>query len=284
MKKSMSKGWSLRHPTLYILLVLLLALPVAAQDSTATLSGTLALVSAEANLQTGQYYDVTLAFENMSEAWLLAAEITYDPQVLYIYGTQSRSAPIAPGDFFDSTLSVIMQNYVLDNKLSYLVSLVAPAEVAQGSGIVGTFRIFPLASGTTTLSFANVEISSVTFTRNGEQLSASNPYPVTVTTRDLTLTITGEQVTPPPEPSPTPYIPPSPTPFATVDSTEAAAFEMQLTVTAAAFATQIANPATVIVNDSISPVLIAAIVLIVIAAFGGGILLTLYLTRQKSRT
>jgi hypothetical protein len=283
MKKSISKGWSLRHPTLYILLVLLLALPVTAQDSTAAPSGTLALNITETNLQTGQYYDVTLAFEAVSEAWLLSTEITYDPQVLYVYGTQSRSAAITPGNFFDSTLSVILQNYVLDNKLNYLVSLVAPAEVTQGSGIVGTFRIFPLTSGVTTLSITNIEISSVTFTRNGEQLSASNPYPVIVTTRDLTLTISGEQATPPPEPTPTPYIPPSPTPFATVDSTEGAAFEVQLTVTAAAFATQIATPTTVIVNNSISPMLIVAIVLIVIAAFGGGILLTLYLTRQKSR-
>jgi hypothetical protein len=275
-------GWSLRHPCL-IGLALLMALPAAAQDSTVVAPGTLALMTASTALQTGQYYDVTIAFEVVPEVWLVSAEIVYDADMLYVYGTKSQSAPVTPGSFFDTTLSVVIRNLVFDEKIRYLISLVAPAEVAKGSGVVGTFRIFPLASGTTTLSLVNVEAASVQFARSGDQLSASNPSPVTLTTRDLTLTITGEQVTPPPEPSPTPYTPPSPTPFATIDSTEAAAYELQITLTAAALATGVPAATTVVVYSDASPVLIIALVLIVLAAFGGGMLLALYITRSKRR-
>lgn len=189
------------------MLLFLLLMPTFAQDNPAVL----ALRTDTTDLQTGEFYPVHIEIDNVPELWSATMHIAYDPQLVYIVGTDSGS-PIQLGDFMRDGLTI--QNSVNEREkyLLYTPSLLAPAEPASGSGVLGTFLIFPLQAGEVTLSFIDADMSSITFTTNEQgvrtvQESLSVPFAVT----QLTLHITGEMVTPPPEATATPT--PSVTPF-----------------------------------------------------------------------
>ncbi len=157
-----------------------------------------------ADLQTGQEYWVTIQLDGAPSLWALNAEITYDPSMIYIIGTQSGQ-PVSRGELFSPPEStVIVRNTTRAGELTYTISMLAPADPIGGSGPVGAFRIYPLAPGTTELSFSRVEATTVTFSGTGDQRTASAPQPVPLTSQSLALTITGDPVTPPPEATATP--------------------------------------------------------------------------------
>jgi hypothetical protein len=136
--------------------------------------------------------------------WVTSLEITYDPTLLYIIGTQSGS-PIRQGDLFTPLEStVVVRNSVQEDKLVYTISMLSPAAPARGSGVIGAFRVYPLASGTTQLVFSQAELTTVTFTGEGAERSGGNPQPVAFTPVLLDLTISGETVQPPSEATATP--------------------------------------------------------------------------------
>jgi hypothetical protein len=193
--------------------VALLWLPVviSAQENPTVL----AIRADTANLQTGEYYPIHIEIDNVTELWSATMRIAYDPQLVYIVGTES-GAPVQLGGFLTGGLSI--QNSINEREgyLLYTPSQLAPADPVSGNGVIGTFLIFPLQAGELTLSFTDADMSSIVFTTNElgyrtVQESPSIPFAVT----QLTLTITGDMVTPPPEVTATPT--PTVTPFVEQD-------------------------------------------------------------------
>lgn len=178
---------------------LLAGLPVFAQEQTTYLS----LQADTTELQTGQEYTISIRVDNVPELWLATVEIAYDPEKLYVMGTVSGQ-PVSIGPFFSEGPALDVRNVVENNRISYTVSQLAPAEVLGGSGVLGTFRIFPIAPGKTTLSFRQANITTMTFTGEGDQRVGSDPQPVPFTPVLLELNITGDPVAPPVEATPTP--------------------------------------------------------------------------------
>jgi len=189
-------------------LVGLLALPAAAQNP-----AVLSLQTGTAALQTGQEYEITIRLEGVADLWLANVEIQYDPALLYIIGTKAGS-PVKAGTLLDPAASVVIRNTAQRGQLIYTASLLAPANPVSGSGAVGTFRVYPLAPGAARLSFTRAELTTVTFTGEGDNRVGGNPQPIPFTPVYLDLTITGSPVEPPPEATATPA--PTDTPDARV--------------------------------------------------------------------
>jgi hypothetical protein len=205
--------WFMMKLKLLCLWVLLsLSLPSAfAQDNPAVL----AIRADTTALQTGEFYPIRIEIDNVTELWSATMRIAYDPQLVYIVGTDSGT-PVHLGDFLTGGLSI--QNSVNEREgyLLYTPSQLAPADPVSGNGVLGTFLIFPLQAGEVTLSFVDADMSSIVFTTNEQgvrTVQESVPIPFAVT--QLTLTITGDMVTPPPEATATPT--PSVTPFVAQD-------------------------------------------------------------------
>jgi hypothetical protein len=183
---------------LTVLVIAGVVLPALAQDDTR-----LQMDISTTDLQTGQEYEVTIQIENVAEFWLANTEIKYDPELVYVIGTQSGS-PVTQGLFFTTGSSMVIRNAVQDDLLLYAASQLAPADVLSGSGALGTFRIYPIAPGTTTLAFQRAEIYTTTFVeQNGERVG-TDARPVDFTPVLLELTITGDPVLPPSEATATP--------------------------------------------------------------------------------
>jgi hypothetical protein len=142
---------------------------------------TLSLTTSTTALQTGQEYEIAIRLDNAPDVWVTSLEITYDPSVLYILGTRSGS-PIRQGDLFaPPEATVVVRNSVQADRMVYTISMLAPAAPARGSGVVGTFRIYPLTSGTTQLTFSQADLTALTFTGEGAERTGSNPQPVAFT-------------------------------------------------------------------------------------------------------
>jgi hypothetical protein len=265
-----------------LLSLLFIASRADAQDNaTAASAATIQLLAAD-TLQTGQYYDVTIQLDTVPEAWLASIEIGYDPDMLYIEGTQSRQPPITPGTFFGTENTTIVRNLTTNNQLNYVISLVAPAEIVAGSGTLGTFRVYPLQAGTTELSFITAELGTVTFTQVGDQRVGSDPRAVPVTTTDLQLTITGDTVTPIPEATATPAPTETPVAVAIVSSPDSPALNSEATLDPnAAFAVETPTPAVPTETDNQRQLITITLGLFIVAAFIGGILLTMWLNQRR---
>ena len=249
-------------------LLLMLVVPVFAQDNQALL----ALRSETTGLQTGEYYTVRIEIDNVEELWSTTMQISYDPTMLFIIGTDSGS-PVELGDFL-SDGGLIIHNSVNENNgtLRYTPSRLAPADPVSGNGVIGTFVIFPLQSGQATLSFEDADMSRVIFTTNEQgfrtvQESVSIPFAVT----QLNFTITGEMVTPPPEATATPTPSPSPLPIQDPDEPT---FTPEPTLVVVTDAPANATPEAVDTAESSTPTLLyVAVGLVLIALVGLGVML-----------
>jgi hypothetical protein len=188
---------------------LLIGLSRAAAQGQAAVSLNTAITA----LQTGQKYDVTIMAENAPEFWSADVRVQYEPKLLYVIGTKSGS-PIHNGDLFGLETSVVVQNVVRETQVSFVVSKVGETPPANGTGVIGTFQIYPLAPGKTQLTFSKAQLVGLT----SYDPNASNVKPVEIqtTTILLDLTITGSPVPPPDEATATPRPTDTPTPASAI--------------------------------------------------------------------
>jgi hypothetical protein len=246
--------------------------PLAAQESTF-----LGLSADEVDLQTGQAYEIRIQLINAPEVWVLSAEIQYDPNVLYVPGTLAGS-PVRQGDFFsppDST--VIVRNAVESGtKIAYTISMLAPAESPSGSGLVGTFRIYPLAPGATRLTFTKAALTAITYDSEGNVETSSVPF----TPALIDLNITGDPVDPPDEATATPTLTPTVTETIVVrpDNTTPEPTLINVTLDPNAM-----TPSVPVATEAsgTSPLLIIAVVIMAISGIGAVSLIVLGIRRRR---
>lgn len=259
-----------------LLVVLLLSLqPAVAQETTY-----ISLSTASTTLQTGEIYEVQVLVENVRDLWVTSFEISYDPARLYIVGTRSGS-PVQAGPLLADKETLVPRNRVELNRLRYTVSLLAPAEPINGTGVLATFRIAPLTPGPAQLLFRQANLTSVAFEQTAEGRSAGEPQSLAFTPVLLDLMIEGEPVGPPPEVTATP--PPTSTPLAELTE-EAAALtedpEGTLVNITRAPATP-AAPETQDAQDTQNPVLLGALALLVVSGIALLVLGWVYLRRYR---
>ncbi len=239
----------------------------------------LSLQASTTDVQTGQEYKVEIHVDNIKELWLADIEIKYDPALVYIMGTKAGS-PVQSGTFLAPPESTtVVRNGVVSAKVTYTVSMLAPADPVSGSGLIGTFRIYPLAPGTTEIVFTKADLLKVNFATDdtGQRIGQSSVR-LTVTPVLLKLNITGQKVDPPKEATATPI--PSDTPTATdtpqVSPTVPTATPL-VNVTAMPAATP--TPLSFIPVPEASggsPLLLIAIVVMVIALIALGLVLVIW--------
>lgn len=236
----------------------------------------ISLNAATLDLQTGQEYEIQIQVENVVDLWRVTSAIQYDPALVYVIGTVSGS-PVTVGDFIGSAPTLTARNRVNDDALQYTVSRLGSAvDPVSGTGVVGTFRIYPIAPGTTQLLFTDASLGQLVTAADGTR--GTNDVPVTPIL--LELTITGEPVPIPDEATPTPA--PTTTPIlAQPDSTVEPApptEEPLVNITRAPDTTaEEALPAEP--NNSL---IVIAVVLVVVALFGLVALFFLYRRSQQS--
>lgn len=204
---------------LYIVLILsvtAILLPTLLYAQSSTL---LRLETATTNLQTGQTYEVSIRLDDAAEVWLADMQISYDPAMIYVMGTRSGS-PVSQGALFDPASSAVIRNEVQDGLVFYTTSLLAPAEPVNGSGVIGTLRIYPLAPGQTQLIFSRGQLSKAIFeVRDGQRVGVgSEALPFTPVLLDLS--ISGQAVEPPSEATATPLPTDTPIPAADIFPTQ----------------------------------------------------------------
>jgi hypothetical protein len=250
------------------LLVLLLAMPLSAQEDEALV----ALRTDSTDLQTGEFYTIRIEVDNVIDLWSSTVTISYDPETLYIVGTKSGS-PVKQGSLLEGS-SVTIRNNANTNtgQLIYTPSRLAPGDPMTGSGVLGTFQVVPLQAGETVLSFEDAQLSRVIFTTDdagNRTLQESVFIPLSVT--QLTFSITGDPATPPPEETATP------TPTATIftESENLPTNTPEPTLRVVEDVTR--TPESVVPSDSpaatgVAPLLIIAVALIVIALVGLSVL------------
>jgi hypothetical protein len=168
----------------------------------------LSLTAATTTLQTGTTYPVDIRLDDVSDLWLASVEITYDPDYVYILGTQSGS-PVKSGDLFDPAEASVIGNSVQNDTIMFTYSQFAPADPVNGSGVLGSIQIFPLQAGTTQLRFRKAELTKVHFEEQDGRRVGVSTSEIAFTPVLLELTITGEMVTPPPEHTATPTASPT---------------------------------------------------------------------------
>ena len=240
-------------------------LPATAQEAQTRLS----LQADNTSLQTGQEYEVRIHIEDVTDVWLINTEIDYDPAMLYVMGSVSGS-PIQPADFLDPSQSIIIRNSAVDNLITYTESLVTPAEPMSGSGVVATFRIFPLQTGTTQLRFSKGDLTKINYTETEEGRNTESTESLPFLPVLLELNISGDTVTPPPEETatPTPTFTPDPALIFDTDVTEDAEATL-INVTAAPQPTLTPTPDTSAQpTEGELPILPIAIILLVIGGIG----------------
>src|SRR5688572_22394541 len=86
---------------LWLIALLLLPIAVFAQDNQAVL----AIRADTTALQTGEFYPLRIEIDNVTELWSATMRIAYDPQLVYIVGTDSGT-PVQLGDFLTGGLSI----------------------------------------------------------------------------------------------------------------------------------------------------------------------------------
>lgn len=187
-------------------IIFIVARPASAQTQTTLLS----LNSPSTALQTGQTYEIAISVANSPDLWLADFEINYDPAHLYIMGSRSGS-PVQVGELFAGTGAVVARNSVQQDTLMFTVSKAGDVPAAAGTGVIGRFRIYPLAAGTTQLLFESGDLRQLNAARDGTDS-------VTFTPVLLELTITGDTVEIPVEGTATPTPSPTATPASAISS------------------------------------------------------------------
>ena len=188
---------------LLIIAIGLTAIRVTAQDEVF-----ISLNMETTTLQTGEFYEVQITVENVVDLWVTDVEIDYDPNQLYIIGTASGS-PVRPGPLQTSE-TIIPRNRINADVLQYTVSLLNPAPPINGTGVIGTFVIYPLQAGETQLTFRRASLTRVSFEGTGAERTPQEPQSLAFTPVLLQLSAVGETVPIPAEETATP--PPTNTP------------------------------------------------------------------------
>lgn len=185
----------------------------------AQISTLLSLETATTSLQTGQTYEVSIRLDDAAEVWLADMQISYDPAMIYVMGTRSGS-PVSQGALFDPASSAVIRNEVQDGLVFYTTSMLAPAKPVNGSGVIGTLRIYPLAPGQTQLIFSRGQLSKAIFeVRDGQRVGVgSEALPFTPVLLDLS--VSGQAVEPPSEATATPLPTDTPIPAADIFPTQ----------------------------------------------------------------
>lgn len=156
-------------------------------------------------MQTGEQYTIRLEVINVQEFWSAEVHIAYDPQKIYVLGTQAGSPFSVDGLMSDGGAAIY--NTVDDTSgiLHVGLSMFSPADPITGSGAIARIDIVPLNPGTTELRFTEAELISIQFdTDAGGQRIGTNPTSIEFLPILLNLTIEGEPATPPPEATATP--------------------------------------------------------------------------------
>ena len=240
----------------------------------------LSLETATTNLQTGQAYEVIIRLDSAADVWLADMQISYDPTMIYVMGTHSGS-PVLQGTLFNPATSAVIRNNVQEGLVLYSLSMLAPAEPINGSGVIGTLRIYPLAPGQTQLTFSRGELSKAVFeVRDGQRVGVgSKELPFTPVLLDLA--ISGQTVEPPSEATATLLPTETPIPAAEIFPTQEPSL---VNVTAAP---RTAEPLATLEGptagpDSRSPLpLVLAIIVMLIGAIGA--VITLILMRRRKQ-
>jgi cohesin domain-containing protein len=197
-----------RHLLAIVMVCFLLAVNLVAH---AQEQAVLSLDTNTTSLQTGQEYEITIRIDNAPDFWTTDVALSYDSSLIYIVGTKAGS-PIRAGDLFTPDSSVVVENVVQDSQLAYVVSKVGETSPATGNGVIGSFRIYPIASGQTQITFSRVQLVGLTsYDPNAANVGT---VPVAAAVVRLDLTINGDPVEPPSEATATPLPTETPTPFA----------------------------------------------------------------------
>jgi len=259
------------------LLLLWLALPLSAQEEPALL----ALRTDTTALQTGEFYTIRVEMDHVSELWSTTMTIDYDPQHIYVVGTKSGS-PVKLGDFMAGG-AVIIHNQVSESNafVRFTPSRLAPADPVSGSGVIGTFQIVPLLAGEVTLSFRNADVSRVIFkTDEAGQRLVQEAFSIPFAVTQLTLTITGDPATPPPEVTATP------TATATLDPAVVRSFETEEATSTLVVVTDAASAPYTTAAPQATGVPLLLIIAVALIAIGiiGLIILALVMRRSGTKT
>jgi hypothetical protein len=250
-----------------IFLLSLLALPTAAQEQNAILS----LTAASTRLQTGQEYAVDIRIDGAPEFWLADVEISYDPELLYVMGT--RAGLRCRLALFAGAGTVVARNVVQSGSVIYTVSRAGEVPPAPGSGVIGAFRIYPIAPGQAELRFTSAAIHRLNDAQDGT-------VPVPFTAVLLQVEVAGDPVEPPSEVTATPA--PTDTPVRSEVGIPTRAVEPTLVnVTAAPSpaATQ-AGPAD---TGPAGPSTLLIVAILVMIVGGVGLLAVLLMWRRSRR-
>jgi len=264
------RKWAQRLASFSIIVLSLIValIPVAAQDQTV-----IHLDMPSTTLQTGPFYDVAIRIENAPKFWALDLTLEYDPAMIYVFGTKSGS-PVADGEIFGGVSSIVVQNKVEGGQLRYMVSKVGETVPAEGSGVIGTLRIYPLMAGATRLQFPRLQaVALSSYDSNATDVTTSE---ITVVPARLDLTIAGDPAEPPSEATATPL--PTETPTEGPALPTLAQPSEQPTLENIVFST--ATPAPLTAQDapdasSNSSIVVIAAILIVVGIVGLGALLML---------
>jgi hypothetical protein len=221
-------------------------------------------------LQTGQEYEVTIRVEGDFPLWLASVNIVYDPERLYILGTRAGS-PVTIGSLFTGTGRYItILNSVQAEGLIYVASLLAPADPVTSQGVLGSFRIYPLAPGTTQLRFVQAELVTTSFEETDQGRVGRDPEQLPFVPVLLEVNVSGAVVEPPPEETATP----TPSPTATAAAARPTAVQQStLDNVTAAPRTEVVPTRTLLPelapeSEGSSPILILAVGLMLVGAAG----------------
>lgn len=259
----------------FILIMLLLhsvAFAVSAQETTF-----ISLNTETTALQTGQEYIVTILAENVTDLWGAELSIRYDPTILYVIGTESGS-PVTTGNFIGDAPTLVVENGVGGGLVDFTIArLGREVEPVSGTGAVGTFRIYPLAPGTTQLTFANASLQSIIEEANGDRAGQSIEFTPVL----LEVTVTGDPVDPPPEVTATP--PPTATPINAEFTAEPEATELVNVTRAPTEQPQIENEPPAETSGMTFGLLEVAIGLVVVGIIGLFVLVVLARGSRKKK-
>jgi hypothetical protein len=253
----------MKHIIVFIILSVLL-LPAQAQNTTY-----LSLQTESTVLQTGQSYEIRIQADSVVDLWLASVDITYDPSMIYVVGAKTGS-PVQIGSLFTPSGSVIVLNQAKDQHVQYTASQLVPSEPLTGSGVIGTFKIYPLKAGNAVISFQQGELISVTFTGESDNRQMQTHKPP-FSAVQLALTIMGGPVTPPVEASAT--LEPTATSSAPIFTQPAAQSTLENLSFLPTPQPTVPRPASTVSSNNDTGLIFLAGGLIVIAILGLGILM-----------
>ena len=263
---------SLRSLLSVMLVLVGLCASVGAQSETL-----LVLSAPQTAVQTGQFYEVTIGIENVPSLWLADLEILYDPASVYIEGTQA-GRPVRQGAFLAPIeQSAIIRNAITTDHLVYTASLLNPANPLTGTGVLGTFRIYPLQSGVTQLTFSRAQLTTLTFTEQNGQRIPGEPQTVAFTPILLELQIEGSPVSIPDEATATPLPTLTSAPVDTTGIQVAASETPLINITRAPGSSSQTTDANQTAAPDLRPVLMGFGLLLIVVS--GGLLVMLFRRR-----